>query len=223
MSGNVSKMKIISYADPKNKKGKEEVTVMVNPESYNQKIEIKYSEKQAPGTAGKMPKFTKIEPDKIDFELFFDRTGVLSALPVGDIGVDEDINALKKVAVEYKGEQHRPRLLSIYWGTLKFDGCLETMDVSYKLFDADGRPLRALVKVAFTGFIEDDKRLAIQDDQSPDITHIRKAKHGDSLPLMCYDIYGDAGYYAAVAQANRLTDFRNLPEGLEITFPPLDK
>ena len=62
MPDNVSKLKIVSFADPKSKDELGSMDALLNPESYNHKIEIKYSEKQAPGTSGKLPKFSKIEP-----------------------------------------------------------------------------------------------------------------------------------------------------------------
>lgn len=223
MPENVSKLKIVSFADPKSKEQLGSMDVLLNPESYNQKIEIKYSEKQAPGTSGKLPKFTKIEPDKIEFELLFDRTGVINGLTPGDLGVDEDITNLKKLTVEYKGNDHRPRFVSIYWGTLRFDGCLETMDISYKLFNAQGLPLRSIVKISFVGSVEDEKRLNKENSSSPDLTHIRTVHFGDTLPLMCYRIYGDAKYYIEVARFNNLNDFRNLNEGMQLKFPPLAK
>ena len=48
-------------------------------------------------------------------------------------------------------------------------------------------------------------------------------KKGDTLPLMCFKIYGDSKYYVQVAAVNRLSDFRNLQVGNEIFFPPFDK
>ena len=43
---------------------------------------------------------------------------------------------------------------------------------------------------------------------------------GDTLPLLCREIYGSASYYLRVAQVNRLDDFRNLTAGQELIFPP---
>ena len=219
----MSKLKIISYDDPVTRKAVDTMDLLINPDSYNKKIEIKYSDKQPAGTSGKLPKFSKIEPDKIDFELLFDRTGVITDKAPGELGVDEDINQLKSLTVEYKGNKHRPRFVSLYWGTLQFDGCLETMDISYKLFDAGGLPLRATVKTSFVGSIEDVKRINIENSQSPDLTHVRILKEGDTLPLLCYEIYGDSKYYIEVAKFNRLDDFRRLKKGERLRFPPLEK
>ncbi len=97
------------------------------------------------------------------------------------------------------------------------------MDITYKLFTSQGLPLRALVKTTFIGSIEDDKRLAKENAQSPDLTHIRTIKEGDTLPLLCKEMYGDIKYYVEVANFNGLNDFRNLKTGDKIKFPPLAK
>jgi hypothetical protein len=223
MPDNVTKMKIVAWSDPKNKKEEGSMFVQVNPESYSQKIEIKYSDKQAQGTSGKLPKFSKIEPQKMDFELMFDRTGVINGATAGELGVDEDIENLRKLIIEYQGDKHRPRFVSIYWGTLQFDGALETMDISYKLFDSQGRPLRAVVKAGFIGSVEDKKRVAKENAQSPDLMKVRVINEGDTLPLLCYELYGDSKYYIEVARVNGLNDFRYLTTGSKIKFPPLNQ
>jgi len=65
--------------------------------------------------------------------------------------------------------------------------------------------------------------LAKENSQSPDLTHIRIVKEGDTLPLLCHQVYGDPKYYIAVAAVNGLNDFRNLKKGERIMFPPLEK
>lgn len=223
MADNVSKLKIVSYADVSRKNEGESIEVLVNPESYTQKISVKFSDKQAPGTSAKMPKFSKIEPGKLDFELLFDSTGVINGKKNDAKGIEEQLSEFKKLTVEYKGDQHRPRFLSIYWGTLKFDCCLETMDITYKLFRSDGLPLRAVAKVSFIGSMDDEKRVAKEKASSPDLTHVRTVMEGDTLPLMAYRIYGDPKYYADVARVNGLKHFRDLKPGQRIFFPPLAK
>jgi LysM repeat protein len=223
MANNVSKLKIFSYADADRKSSDANMEVLVNPESYSQKITVKFSEKQAPGTTAKMPKFSKMEPQKLDFELLFDSTGVINGVKDDTNGVESELAKFKKLVLEYKGDKHRPRFLSIYWGTLKFDCCLETLDITYKLFRADGLPLRAVAKAGFIGSMDDTKRVNKENSQSPDLTHVRTVNEGDTLPLMSFKIYGDSKYYIEVAKANGLNDFRNLKTGQKIKFPPIEK
>ncbi len=223
MANNVSKLKIYSYADAARKSSDNNMEVLVNPESYSQKITVKFSEKQAPGTTAKLPKFSKMEPQKLDFELLFDSTGVINGVRDNTNGVESELAKFKKLVLEYKGKEHRPRFLSIYWGTLKFDCCLESLDITYKLFRADGLPLRALAKVGFIGSMDDTKRVSKENSQSPDLTHVRTVNEGDTLPLLSFQIYGDSKYYIEVAKANGLNDFRNLKTGQKIKFPPIEK
>lgn len=223
MANNVSKLKIFSYPDADRKSSDANMEVLVNPESYSQKITVKFSEKQAPGTTAKMPKFSKMEPQKLDFELLFDSTGVINGVRDETNGVESELAKFKKLVLEYKGDKHRPRFLSIYWGTLKFDCCLESLDITYKLFRSDGLPLRALAKVGFIGSMDDTKRVNKENSQSPDLTHVRTVNEGDTLPLLSFQIYGDSKYYIEVAKANGLNDFRNLKTGQKIKFPPIEK
>ena len=95
------------------------------------------------------------------------------------------------------------------------------MDITYKLFKPDGTPIRALVKAKFKGFVEDVLRVAKENNSSPDLTHVRMVKEGDTLPLMTFRIYGDSKYYLEVAKANKIQNFRKLKVGQEIFFPPI--
>ncbi|TVR38451.1 MAG: LysM peptidoglycan-binding domain-containing protein [Bacteroidia bacterium] len=221
MQKNVSKMIIMSFPDGERKESDDRVEVLVNPDNYTVKSKIKYSEQQAAGTTGKMPKFDRIEPHKMSFDLLFDSTGVINEVEDSSNGIEPALEHFKKVVFEYKGNEHRPRFLTIYWGKLKFDCCLETLDITYKLFRSDGLPLRAVAKAGFIGAVEDTKRVAEEDASSPDLTHVREVKDGDTLPMMAFRIYGDPSYYIEVARANGLNDFRNLETGQEIVFPPL--
>ncbi len=135
----------------------------------------------------------------------------------------DDIEHFKKVVFDYNGEEHKPNYLIISWGTLLFKGSLSEMDITFKLFKPDGTPLRALAKAKFKGFVEDNLRVAMENSSSPDLTHVREVREGDTLPLMTYRIYGDSKYYIEVAKANRITNFRKLEVGQRIFFHPLKK
>ncbi|NOR75025.1 MAG: LysM peptidoglycan-binding domain-containing protein, partial [Draconibacterium sp.] len=75
----------------------------------------------------------------------------------------------------------------------------------------------------FKGFVEDNLRVAMENNSSPDLTHVIIVKEGDTLPLMAFSIYGDPKYYLEVAKANSITNFRKLKVGQQIFFPPINK
>ncbi|NOY83787.1 MAG: hypothetical protein GXO96_02990 [Nitrospirae bacterium] len=83
-------------------------------------------------------------------------------------------------------------------------------------------PLHAELDINLIADEEVEKRQAKENKSSPDLTHVRLVKSGDTLPLMSKEIYGTSVHYLRVAQVNGLDDFRNLVPGQEIFFPPLE-
>jgi phage tail protein X len=126
------------------------------------------------------------------------------------------------VVIDYKGDAHEPRHFKLVWGENSiFKGRVTEVDITYKLFNADGTPIRATAKVTFKSSIEEEKRAAKEDKQSPDLTQLVTVKAGETLPLLCYRIYGGPQYYLQVAARNGLSNFRALKPGMSLTFPPI--
>ena len=241
MSGELKKMKIKAT----DSKGQElSYTALVNPETYVIKQKVNYNPAPPPqGNPGKDQQYNHTTPPDIQFDFIFDSTGVipkpleglagaLSAVPLAgaiaaafsdtpEYDILAEIEAFKNIVLSYDGDIHEPRTVQLLWGTLFFEGKLTSLQFNYKLFQPDGTPIRVVATAAFTGTIEDNLREALKKTNSPDLTHIRKVKEGDTLPLMTYRIYGDASYYLEVARINKLTNFRNLTTGTEIYFPPI--
>ncbi|MFD1163826.1 CIS tube protein [Hwangdonia seohaensis] len=224
-TGELTKLKIIAYSDDtfENEVSDGEFTTLINPEKYAFNYKIEQNEDQAQGTSATAPRFNKILPEHLDINFVFDRTGAIKTSEASEDGVIEDIEQFKKVVFDYNGEQHKPNYLKIAWGTLLFKGSLTEMSIEYKLFNPDGTPIRAMANVKFQGTAEEDLRLAKENNQSPDLTHLRTVKDGDTLPLMSYRIYGDSKYYLEVAKANGITNFRQLTIGQQLVFPPIQK
>ncbi|MEM0517018.1 CIS tube protein [Aequorivita flava] len=226
MKGELKKLKIIGFKDDKFTEpvGDGEFTSLLNPEKYTFKYKVEYTEAQGQGTSATQPKYLRSVPEDLDLQFLFDRTGVLNGQSnkLGD-GIIEDIEKFKRIVFDYNGDEHKPNYLMIGWGTLLFKGVLAEMSIEYKLFSPEGVPLRAVVTASFKGLVEDSLRVARENNNSPDLTHIRMVKQGDSLPLMTFRIYGDSKYYLQVAAANNLINFRRLQPGQEIIFPPIEK
>ncbi len=218
------KMMLYSYSDPEFQERSGEFQVLLNPEKYSMDYEVQFAENQSPGTSGRELTFERIKPQKLEFEFLFDRTGAIpDSGKAGEDGVQIDIDKLREITLGYDGKIHRTRYLMLNWGKLLFKCCLTTMRINYKLFKSDGTPLRATVTCQFEEFKESEQRVAEENSSSPDLTHMRIVQRGDTLPLMCYRIYGESKYYLEVAKANELTHFRNLQIGQKIYFPPIEK
>ena len=232
--GKHEKLKIQSYSD----KGfttrvGTAFEVTINPETYTTRHRIEFSDTQAPGTSMPILKFKKITAQEISFDFLFDSTGVIkdaSALNIAIANpfekpksVADEIDAFRKNIIEYRRDIHRPYFLKIHWGTLLFKCVLTNMDIEFKLFKSDGTPIRAIAKCTFKGTVEEDLRKALENKQSPDVTHERLVKSGDRLSLMTHKIYNQQKYLLPVAEFNQLDGFRSVNAGTKIYFPPVEK
>lgn len=227
--GKHGKMLILAFADSKKaesggvSEADESFEALINPESYTIAYKLKFSDSgQGHGTSGKQLKYQYTEPADMTFEFLFDNTGIIDGEPRESVA--DDLKRFKEVLIDYKGDAHEPRHFKLVWGENSiFKGRVTQLDITYRLFNADGTPIRALAKVTFKSSIEEEKRAAKEDKQSPDLTHVRQVKRGDTLPLLCHQIYGDPRYYLQVAAHNGLTDFRRLTPGETLRFPPIAK
>lgn len=228
-NGSLKKMLILAFeSSPQAERGgqkeaKDSLEVLINPETYTLDYKLKFSESgQGHGTSGKQLKYQYTEPEGITFEFLFDNTGIIDGKPRDSVA--DDIKRLKQVLVEYKGDAHEPRHFKLVWGQNSiFKGRVTEVSITYKLFKPDGTPIRATAKVKFKSSIEEQKRAAKENKSSPDLTHQHKVRAGDTLPLLCYRIYGDPQYYLQVAKTNALGNFRVLEPGTNLLFPPIEK
>jgi LysM repeat protein len=203
--------------------------VMINPKGYEHNYSISYSKAAAMGSTGSDQKFNSTNPDKITFDIWIDGSGVVrdysTLINLGSLipksTVKTQLKQLNKVVYNYDGVDHEPNVVRLLWGSMLFYGRLESMSVSYKLFKPNGEPLRAMVKLAFSGFVSKEEESLKAKRSSPDLTHVVEVKAGDTLPLLCNRIYKDCSYYLAVAEVNGIDHFRNIKPGQKLYFPPL--
>ena len=205
---------------------------LFNPASLSQKYEIEYAKQQAVGSSDGERRYIRNKPQELKLKLILDETGVSTtgvALLATQSTVAEKVKHFLRLAFHYNGDIHQPNFLIVKWGTLSFWGSpefrcrLESVEIDYTSFNRDGTPLRAELDVKLISDQALERRLAQENAQSPDLTHRRVIKSGDTLPLLCREIYGEAAYYLRVAQANNLDSFRTLTPGQELIFPPLER
>ncbi|MGA9997454.1 MAG: hypothetical protein WBP93_18690 [Pyrinomonadaceae bacterium] len=224
--GGLEKMKILAYEDPDFRKPAGDDTVYINPEKYSRTYKICWNDTQAQGSSGYSPDFNRMGPEKVQFELVFDGTGVIPSKIPGlslftEDGITKQIERFTNLVFNYQGSLHSPYFLKLLWGKLIFQCRLESLEFTYTLFKPDGTPLRARANAVFVEF-NSEKALALKANKtSPDLSHLLTVKAGDTLPLMCNNVYGSSAYYTQVASANGLTNFRNLKVGSQLLFPPL--
>lgn len=199
---------------------KEKFEVLINPETYTLEYKVKTSDGQGQGTSGAQTKFEYTMPEELTFEFLFDNTGLIDGKPKPD-GVFDDVDAFRRLLTQYRGQSHEPYHLKLVWGNLVFKCRAVEVGITHKLFNPDGQPIRSMVRVKFKSSVEEKKRAYRDGRRSPDLTHRRVVRPGDTLPYMCFEVYGDPRHYLYVADFNALDDFRTLVPGISLEFPPL--
>jgi Contractile injection system tube protein len=226
LTGKLEKMLILAFATARDAENggtteaKDRIEALINPETYTLEYKVKTADGQGQGTSGAQAKFEYTLPEELTFEFLFDNTGLIDDHPKPE-GIFEDVSHFRRMLTAYQGDSHEPYHLKLVWGNLVFKGRAVEVSITYKLFNPDGQPIRGVVRVRFKGSIEESKRAAQEARRSPDLTHRRTVKAGDTLPLLCFQVYGDPRHYLFVAERNDLTDVRRLVAGQVLYFPPL--
>lgn len=192
--------------------------VQFNPESFTIQSSIKHYPEQAAGSNAKEQQQNVETAREFTFEFLIDGTGAS--------GEKREVQAEIKLfqsTVEYKGELHRNSFLLLVWGTFIVTTVLKKLEIKYTMFRSNGTPLRAVLNTTFVEHTVKELEFLKKALQSPDLSTSRMIDSGDKLPLMCHKIYDDSRHYLEVARANRITNFRNIPTGITLDFPPLAK
>jgi hypothetical protein len=225
------KLTITGY-DKSDYTGSPEVyTTQFNPTQLDETIAVEYVKEPVPGVA-EVKKMSRLPSKILKLKLTLDGTGVtgelgskgkkgMMGLSGDSFNVKDEIEVFKKATYYYRGSRHDLPFVKVLWADLDFRGRLTSLTITHTMFKANGDPLRSTLDVTFDSSIDPKLFSKISDKQSPDLTHIRTVKTGDTLPLMCENIYDDSSCYLKVAKYNNLVDFRNLQPGTEIIFPPL--
>ena len=230
--GNFQKVVIRAYKDKslRNPTG-DEFILPVNPETYSENYKIEYDSKQGQGNEQTDPKYKSSPPLERKLEFIIDGTNTIEGYkyPTNIAGqklmdVKKQIRQLIITVYKLNGDTHKPNFLKIVWdGEDSFDCILTSLDINYTLFKPDGNPLRAKVSANFLSFVEPQKRIREEDKRSPDLTSVRRVNVDDTLPLACFEVYGDVNLYLQAAKINNLTSIRNVESSRILIFPPLDK
>jgi len=226
-----AKLEIQALDDELNPQG-EPMQVMFNPSSFSMNYANRTNRRATLNPEGQA--VTEIEHisskfEELQIKLIFDGTGVSDfGITTGFGLVAADVSAMVKdflkLCLRVEGSIHQPQTVSIKWGKAisNFVARLQSVDISYTMFDRDGMPLRAELDCQFAGREnEDGVASSLISLSSPDLTHIRVVQAGDTLPALAREVYGSAHYYLKLAEANGLDNFRELQPGQELIFPPI--
>jgi hypothetical protein len=190
---------------------------MFNPESLTIEEGAEYDRSCTPGKSGDNPRFKRVTSRKFSLIFTLDGTGVNAP----KIPVTAQILLFREATTLINGVFHQPNCLLVQWGTFISKCKITSSKVDYTLFDEFGLPLRAKVTASFEEFVDEAFSQITSMLSSPDLTHLYTVKRGEILPLIVERTYSDQRYYIQVAKANRVKNFRKLPDEFKLVLPPI--
>jgi hypothetical protein len=212
-----AKLRIRGYSDEFLRDFQKEFSLQVNPEKITRTVGAEYEEFDAISAAGEVQAFAGIAGSELHLEFYLDSTGVIP----GVTSVPDAITALKATTHRFVGKIHSPYFLWVVWGDLEFPCRLKKLTIDYTLFNPQGVPLRAKLTADFIGHVPPTKLAAEAATSSPDLTHTRVVRAGETLPLLCEQIYREDRVYPQLARHNDLDNLIALRPGMRISLPPL--
>ena len=207
----MGKMSVTAYKDGDfSSESKSALELPVNPAKVKLTKGIRYAEDKQLGSLNGSNAYVRYRPETLYFECLFDMTNAME---------DDD----EKQPVHDLVDALEERLFKVEYGDITFYGQLKTLETEYTLFDPDGIPLRAELKVTLTGYCSQKEEKSRFSKRSPDVSRLVTLKEGQTLAALCYEIYGDPLLVGQVARFNNLNGYRNIPAGTEILLPMLRK
>ncbi|WP_044269761.1 LysM peptidoglycan-binding domain-containing protein [Bacteroides timonensis] len=216
-------MKITAYADDSfNSECKSALELPANPEKVKLSKGVRYAEDKQLGSLNGSNSYVRYEPETLYFECLLDVTNAMGD-DDGENPVRNTVNALEERLYDYNTNVHRPSFVKVEHGDITFFGQLKALETEYTLFNPEGMPLRAELKVTLTGYCSQKEEKKHFSKRSPDVSRLVTLKEGQTLAALCYEIYGDALLVGQVTRFNNLNGYRNIPAGTEILMPMLKK
>ncbi len=223
----LKKIKIESFKDPgcTQAVANGSILAFINPTDYTKVVNITYTPTKTINETQSTQVFSQYGEQSLSLgTIIVDGTGLMNNnATLNNKDVEAYVKKFQDVVSKYIGEKHSPPFLKVSWTGLSFICVCTKFEVKYTLFKPDGTPLRAEIKLDLKNTIDWDTKVKKAGNQSPDLTHIRTVKAGDTLPLMTYQIYGDSIYYMEIARINKLSHVNDIKPGDQLYFPPLKK
>jgi hypothetical protein len=196
----------------------DKIEVTFNPKEYSVNKKNNFSDQDIPGLMSPIFQFGKGDARTLGVDLMLDT--LVSEKP-GKKKEDvrtKYIQPLQEL-LELDKDLHAPPPCQVLWGSLNFKGVLQSMDTTYTLFNNEGVPVRATVKLSFKEFIPLEVQDKYQPLNSPDRRKLFKMTEGDSIWNMANKAYGDAGLWRVIADANDIDDPGKIEMGRDMIIP----
>jgi hypothetical protein len=189
------------------------ITVLFNPTDLSLDRGSHFASMPVPGLSMPILQYIRGESDVLNLELFLDRT---------DQGrdIDADIATLESF-IKINSALHAPPVVDFAWGTFAFTGVITSLREKMTLFSEDGRRLRARLTLSMKSYASAEVQLRDLKLSSPDRSHARVLREGETLAHIANEVYGDPRMWRPIALANGIERPRFVPPGTPLRIPAL--
>jgi hypothetical protein len=198
----------------KNKEKKTDLTVLFNPKEYQVQKSVQWEPHKSPGLDSPPQQFTSGNPAVLSLELFFDTYETQK-----DVRKEYTEKLMEFTLVD--ADKHAPPMLQFVWGGMIFEGFMESLALRYTMFLPSGAPCRATATIQIKEAKTAEEQLAAKPRNSPDHTKRRTFKQGETLALLAHEEYDDAAEWRRIADANGISDPKDVKPGTVLTLPPI--
>ena len=212
-------------------KSTEKIPVQFNPSQYSITHNVVYTQRERRNEDDPSVSYDGSRLSTLSVQLIFNSaefTSVQSvvnsakALLMG--GPDNDITkTINKIVgmTKIDGDKHRPPDCAFVWGSMLFSGIVESVGVTYTMFDANGKPLSAVVNLTMKGS-DLSSSLRTSPRQSPDRTKSRVLTEDANIWGIAKKEYGDVREWRRIAESNDITNPLDIPVGKVLRVPSIN-
>jgi hypothetical protein len=210
--------------------GGETIPVLFNPTEYAITKTNTWTFKEVQGQSLPPPEFGGGAPRSITLSLLLDNSLLEDSQTVKDI-TDK---LFKMMEVDdgqpAGGTRASPPKLTFRWGAVDtFLAVCTSLTVTYQLFEPNGMPIRADVKLdlkqadqASTASSGSAQKGTNPTTRAMEGHGVHTVQDGDSLPSIAYRAYGDATRWRAIADANGIDNPLHVRRGTPLVVPRLE-
>lgn len=189
------------------------VDVLFNPSDLSLDRGSHYASMPVPGLSMPILQYIRGESDVLHLELFLDRTS-----QGADIEANlQDLEGFTQI----DGALHAPPVVEFAWGKFKFTGVITSFRQKMTLFAEDGRRLRTRVVLSLKSYKSAEVQLRELKLSSPDRSHVRVLREGETLAHIAHEVYGDPRMWRPIAEANGIERPRFVEPGTPLWIPAL--
>ena len=207
----------------------DQIPVQFNPSDYSITSNAAYSQQTRRKDNEPVVNYNGTALSKLRVKLIFNSDDFLSAGGLAKsaekllLGGDDMTKTINKISALTKidGDKHQPPGCVFVWGSLQFAGFVESVGVTYTMFDKSGKPLRATADLSMNGF-----NSAVTEQKSPllspDRTKARTMTEDNNIWNLAEKEYGDVREWRRIADANDIMNPLDIPVGTVLKVPSIN-